>query len=496
VIVGVRRSLTLVLLALLALCAAACGGGGGAETGGGSTPAGASVVRAGAVAFVALDSDLGSDQWQQVDELSHKFPGRDKALAQIKQALAKEGVDYERDIKPALGPELDLVVVSKGTASTTKVVGLTKPDDAEKFKALIAKLNASDDSGDKAVYREVGGWYFVSDSQEAIDQVVKGDAPALAADDTFGAALDKLPADRLATAYVDGQRLNELIRGAVAQGGGGFDPSAFGLDTLKYIAAAASAESDGLRVRGSSSGGNLGGADFSQKLVDGVPGDAFALLDLNGQGSTDQLDKLKSNPQFGAALEQIQSMLGVPFDDILALLRGEIAFYVRPAAAIPEFTLVLEEKDESAALATLDKLAARLAAFTGGRVEPGTQGGHDVKTVTLGNFAIHYGGLGDGKVAITSGLNGIADYGGSGERLPDNANFKEAKDAAGMPDTNGGFLYVDLKDAIPLIEGFAGLAGQSPPPEVTENLRPLRSFLAWAEGSGDSRTFDAFLEIK
>jgi hypothetical protein len=32
--------------------------------------------------------------------------------------------------------------------------------------------------------------------------------------------------------------------------------------------------------------------------------------------------------------------------------------------------------------------------------------------------------------------------------------------------------------------------------EVSDNLRPLRSFVAWAAGSGDARTFDAFLEIK
>jgi len=34
------------------------------------------------------------------------------------------------------------------------------------------------------------------------------------------------------------------------------------------------------------------------------------------------------------------------------------------------------------------------------------------------------------------------------------------------------------------------------PPNVAGNLRPLRSFVAWSAGSGDSRTFDAFLEIK
>jgi hypothetical protein len=65
-----------------------------------------------------------------------------------------------------------------------------------------------------------------------------------------------------------------------------------------------------------------------------------------------------------------------------------------------------------------------------------------------------------------------------------------------MPDSTGGVFYVDLKNALPLIEGFAGLSGQSLPSNVTENLRPLRSLLAWSEGQNSERTFDAFLEIK
>jgi hypothetical protein len=66
-----------------------------------------------------------------------------------------------------------------------------------------------------------------------------------------------------------------------------------------------------------------------------------------------------------------------------------------------------------------------------------------------------------------------------------------------MPDSTGGLVYVDLKDAIPLIEGFAGLSGQRIPANVSANLRPLRSLLGWSQG-GDSgeQTFDAFLEIK
>ena len=132
--------------------------------------------------------------------------------------------------------------------------------------------------------------------------------------------------------------------------------------------------------------------------------------------------------------------------------------------------------------------------MSGGQVESGTQGGHPVKTVNLGQFAIHYGSV-DGKLVITSGLNGIADY-GQGDHLADSADFKEAEDAAGMPDSTGGVLYVDLKDALPLIEGFASLAGAEPAELDDRQPRPLRSVLAWTTASGETRTFDAFLEIK
>ena len=152
------------LLPFLALAAllAGCGSASKTSSRGSSIPAGASVVRSGVVAFVAVDSDMGSSQWKQLDELAQKFPGRDQAVAKLKQQLTDQGVDYETDVKPALGPELDVAVVSAGNESSTKAVALTKPDDPAKFKALVAKLNAKDSSGDRAVYREVDGWYALS----------------------------------------------------------------------------------------------------------------------------------------------------------------------------------------------------------------------------------------------------------------------------------------------------------------------------------------------
>jgi Protein of unknown function (DUF3352) len=484
------RVLAAGLFATLALAATGCGSK--SQTGV-STESGATLVRDDALAFVSIDSDLGSSQWKKVDDLSHKFPGRDKALAQLKQELAKDGVDYDKDVKPALGPEVDVAVVTGQTLEQTTAVLLTKPDDAGKLKELIKKANARDTSGQPAVYREVNGWYAIGESQAAIDRALKNGGGALSDKGTFKDAIATLPDDALAKAYVSGAQLATVVREAAQQDGSPFDPATIGLDKLDFIAASTSAEDDGIRLKGAAQGAgvkSLSSSDYASKLLGDAPGDALAFLDFRGTGTADQLEKLKSNPMFGAALQQFEAAAGVSLDDVLALLRNEVAFYLRPGAGIPEFTLVLDVKDQSAALATLDKLAARVAALSGGKVEGGA-----VKTINFGQFAVHYGGR-DGRVVISSGVNGVSEFGGPGEKLPDSADFKEAKSAAGMPDSNGGFSYVDLKNAIPLIEGFAGLGGESIPSEVSENLRPLRSFLAWSSGSGDSRTFDAFLEIK
>jgi Protein of unknown function (DUF3352) len=485
-----RRLLPFLVLAALL---AGCGSTPKSSSSGGSIPDGAKLVRAGTLAFVSIDSDLGSGQWQQLDKLAQKFPGRDQAVAHLKQQFTAQGVNYDQDVKPALGAELDVAVVSPVAGSSPKAVGLTKPDDPDKFKALVAKLNAKDSSGSRAVYREVDGWYALSDSQASIAQVLEGNGP-LADDPGFKQAMGKLPADALVKGYVDGQRLNALVTQAASQGSSGFDSSSLGLDKLQYFAASASAEDDGLRIKGASSGGPAGTPDFASELLGGVPADAFAFLDFKGQGTTDQLDKLRSNSQAAKAIAQLQRQYGVTLDELVSLLGGEVAFYARSGIGIPELTLALAPRDPTAALATLDKLAARLAALTGGTVTPGTQGGHPVKTVDLGKFAIHYGNV-DGKVLITSGLSGIADY-GQGDHLTDSADFKEAKDVAGMPDSTGGFVYLDLKDALPMLEGLAALSGANVDSSITDNLRPLRSLLAWSTSSGDTHSFDAFLEIK
>jgi Protein of unknown function (DUF3352) len=477
------RKPALGLLCAVGLLVVSCGGGPAA-----SSESGASLVRSDALAYVSVDTDLGSGQWKQVDELSQKFPGRELALSKLEKALGKHGVGFENDVEPALGPEVDVAVVSAGTEDTTKVVGLTQPQDPAKLVALIGKLNA-DSSGKPVVYRELDyGWYAVGESQAAIDQALAGDGPKLENDSTYTDALSKLPDEALVQAYVNGQQLAQLAASAAKNASGSpFGSQVAALRELDSISASLSAEDDGVSVHGVAKGAGaeaiLDGSDFSSKLLENAPGDALAFLTFRGgSGLATSLQSL------GAP---ITAMLGISVDELASLLENEVALYVRPGIGIPEITLALDAPNTVDSLKTLDKLAASVAAMTGGKV---TENGSE-KTLTIGSVAIHYG-TADGKVVVTTASDGVGAYGGSDDRLADSADFKEAKSAAGMPDSNAGFAYIDLKDAIPLLLGIAGLAGSQPSPVVTENLRPLRSLLAWSEGQGDTRTFDLFLEIK
>jgi hypothetical protein len=470
------------LTTLSLLLAAGCGGG--AATG--SSGSGASLVRSDALAFVSLDTDLGSSQWKQVDELSKKFPGRDMALRQFRQSLSKNGVDYDKDVKPALGSEVDIVFVPGTKVSDFAVVGLTKPKDAGRLKDLVKKLNATDTSGQPAVYREVKGWYALSDSQAHITQALKGGGKALSGEPTYTDALGKLPSSALAKAYVNGAELAKLIHQYAQERGSGLAGATSGLDKLDFVSASLSAENDGVRMHGAVSGSGAsalaGSGDYHSKLLGEVPADALAFLTFRtGKGLGSALRSAEAPLEYA---------LGISVPDLVQLFANESALYVRPGAVIPEITLLLQPKNTTAALATLDKLARRIARATGSTVKGGAE-----KTIDFGQFAVHYGAKGN-NVVITNAATGIAQVGSSSDKLTDSADFKAAKAAAGLPDSNGGFVYLDLKNAIPLIEGFAGLAGQNLPSTVTENLRPLRSFLAWNAGSGNARTLDLFLEIK
>jgi Protein of unknown function (DUF3352) len=487
------RTFTAGLLAALALLVAGCGGS-PRSTGGGPGESSASLLKGGTFVFASIDTDLSSAQWQTVDQLLRKFPDRSALLSYFTRGLAKKGLDYEGDVKPALGAEADLALADAGREGAAAVF-LTKPADEDKFKDLLTKLSAN--QSQKPVYRKVGGWYVVARNEETIDRALKpSGGDSLADQKPFTDAMGELPDHALAKLYVNGAGIAGLLQtGSPAAGAA---VPVLGLDKLEFGAAALSAQSTGLRLEGALKGEGarqLRFEPFSSKLVSSVPAGALAVLSFRGGALAKRVDDLRRNPLFELGVQQFQSQLGVSVDDLLDLLRHEAVLYVRQNAPFPEVTLLLEAPNEQQALDIVDRLMRHVAQQTQGKLTQSTEDGLTVRSLELERITFRWAAFA-GKLVVTTGPNGISDLRSPRDKLPNDPSYTEARQAAGAPAENGGFLYVNLADAIPVVESYAAVSGGGLPAKLRDNLRPLRSLFVYGSGEGDVSRFTASLEVK
>ncbi|MDQ5821043.1 MAG: DUF3352 domain-containing protein [Actinomycetota bacterium] len=465
-------------LVALALFLSACGGGGGSSSSGSasSAPSGADEASAAALAFISVNTDLSSGQWDAVNKLLAKFPGKDKLLADMRQSFeADSGVSWEQDVKPALGPEIDIVVLDAQGAT----VGLTQPKDEAKFDALVAKAKAQDGN---LVTEKVGDWTVISDKQASIDLFKQGSSGSkLADDETFKTATGTLADEALAKVYVNGAQAKQAAQN---------NASGVSVGDFEWAAAELVAQDEGVKLDGTIKGQPLGSvnqpASYTPKLLADVPSGALMVLDF--KGGKQNLDQL-NNPGLG----QLQGFLQVA-KGLTPIFENETVAFVAPGTPFPEVTIVAEPENPQLAVASMTQLATQLGALAGGVTPRQTQiEGKPVTELNFGQFAVLYGVV-DGKLVVSSSRAAIS--GRSGGSLEDDAVFKDAKAAAGMPDSVGGFLYVNLKAGIPVLESFAQVAGSALPPQVSENISPLESFIAFGSGDSSETKFGSFLRIE
>jgi len=192
-----NRALATAVVVAFALLVAACGGSSSSKSGSASGGAsGADAAPADAAAFVSVNTDLSSSQWKTVDQLLSKFPGKDKTLADMRKSFETDsGLNWETDVKPALGPEVDFVALD--LSNNGGGVALTQPKDQGKFDALVAKANAK--KSGSIVSEKVGDWTVLSDKQASIDAYkTRASGKKLSDDATFKTAMGELSGDALA----------------------------------------------------------------------------------------------------------------------------------------------------------------------------------------------------------------------------------------------------------------------------------------------------------
>ena len=449
------RPRALLLVPLLALAfAAGCGGSSGGGGGGGSAPDAASIVPADALVYATVNTDTGSDQLDSAQTILDKFPLKQQALASLKAQALKNGVNLDTLIA-SVGPVLDVAVLKTG--STTAPVGFAKPSDEQTFDAQLKDLK----------HATVDGWTVFAQSQALLDAVTSRSA-SLADDATYKDALPSIPGagDAIARVYAPGSSLS-----TAASIAGGSVPGGLGNLTkdskLAWITAALTSKdgsSANLETHFKETSGT-GTPAGSGSLADKIPADVLVALSLTG-GAAGALPA-GTEQQLGALTQQ----LGVDVSSLLGILQGPVIAYVKQGTPIPEVTLAAQPPDAVGASKAIGSLVTKLVLTHGGSIKQVAVGGAELNTVNVGPVALYWGTY-NGLLVVTdnpSALSSLKD--GPSSKLLDDSTFKDTASAAGMPDSNQGFLYVDAKDALPMIEGLATIAGQNIPADVQANLR-------------------------
>ncbi len=460
------RAAALLALSLgLALAASACGNSSGQAAAGGAEYAPASTSF-----FVTLNTDAGGDQWQAAEALLEKFPdGRQLIDKFLDAGVTQGGKDFETDIQPALGPEVDLAGLD---LETDGFVVLTQPADPAKLQELVA-------SGDTpGVAQELDdGWWAAAQSQQALDAFneARETDGSLADDDAYRAATDDLFDDALATAYVDTKALGQATENVPGAPSGTTDAltKCLGRDdsTSGSFALAVRAEENGVRIAGDVASaavpvGDDNGSDLDEFFRSG----ALAFAATSGIGDT--LRQVvgclsTADPETAQTLAQIQLGLGITIDgDIAGLFDGAtgVAVYTpmltaeNPSLA-PAVVVATEVSDEDEAMDLLDRIAERaggLMALMGEEapfsVTDADIAGLTARAVVVDGKPVAYFGVLDGKL-VASNSQAALEALPSGSSLAEDPAYTAARDAAGVPDDAAAVAYVNLE----AVTALAGL---------------------------------------
>jgi hypothetical protein len=423
-------------------------------------------VPANALAFVTIDTDRSSGQLRSAQAVLDEFPGKDVLLRSIRSAATKDGVDLDA-VADSVGPVLDFAVLPTGTHAG--VVGFAQPADEQRFEAQLG-------NGHSTVHTTIDGWTVFADSQELLDAVTSRQGN-LSDEAEYRAALETIPGpgDAIVRAYASPAAL-KAAGGSLAGGLGDVGPLGLRGAGTTWVAAALTSDGGGFRLAAhAEESSSAQAAQVASPLVGRLPSGAIAALSIDGGG--------RPLPERTAALlAGLSRSLGVDLTTLVGALRGPAIAYVRPGAPVPELTIAATPADPAG---TEQAISGLLARFVPGGKAPATVtvGGVTLHKVDLGLVALYWGSV-DGTVVVTDSTKAIATLAGGSDTLAGDPAFKAAADGAGLPERNEGFLFLNMHDALPLIEGLAQLGGHELPATVADNLRPLRSILVFADRSG------------
>ena len=427
------------------------------------------------------------------------------------------GLDYREQIKPWLGSQIAVAGwPTDGDLTTPAAVVIVEVKDRPLAEAALGEL--ATDGGltfaaqtyqgvemqvaDTGAYAFIGEMLVLGETSDGLEAVVdvEGGGASLAGREDFRTTMAGLPADHLASAFVNLAAVAEATETSEQ------------LSAFSTAGAALIAEPDGIRLSGSApfeidqaasssaAGFGLGGEPSS--LVDWMPEDTIAELVVFGLRQTleDAEAAVTSAPggeEITSALDTVRALasfgFGIDIDaDLLPLLDREVGVALGGLeGGLPSGQILLRPEDPESAEAALTRVVDRLVA-TGAATER-TEEGADAEITVLsipGVGEIAYT-AGDGIIIIGLGVEDVSvalQAHADGQVLSADERYMQTFDVAGV--RAGNELFVDIGAVVDLLGATLAL-----PDDARDILAQIGSFGFTAPSRDDHLEFHAVLTV-
>lgn len=430
--------------------------------------------------------------------------------------LGQAGIDYVADLRPWLGTQLAFAATggAGGSGPGELVFAAVKDPAAARaamprlFAALDVSLTAEVFRGREVMMSEGPSYALLDDllivanTPDRLRAALEADAdvaPSLADSPAFAAAMRDLPADHLASAYVD-------------------LPRALGLTELRQVggfttaALAITADGDGLHLGGmarfaadaASAAARTAFALGTQEstLADWMPPDTSAGAVMFGLAqSFDDLEaSLGEEDAFAPAADALNQLraiaslgLGINLDrDVLPLLDGEVAVALRAMDADGAHgQLLLRPKDADAARSALERMQSSLA-DRGSRVATARVAGATVTTIAVPQIGRIAYTMVDGVVVLGLDPDDVAaalEAHGTGQTLGSDGRYRAAFELSGG--RAGNEFWADVPSAADALAGIF-----DPGSELRDILHQIGELAISATANDDRLEINGVLTVE
>jgi hypothetical protein len=455
----------------------------------------AGAVPADAAAYATVYLQPTTGQQMNLAALLSNVPGfadaagLDQKIHEISaRLLGQAGIDYEADVRPWIGNQLSIAAQPGAALSDQpRWLLLASVKDAALARAALHRIAAGRGlTGSSTTYQ--GAPITVADGMawavqpdlvvvapdramlEAALDAYADRRPSLADDPAYIAAMRRLPADHLAAAYVDLERLAESA-GVGDQLGGYSAASAALIAEPSGLRLQADAPFDALAAPSAARAG-FALASEPSSLAEWMPPDTQAAAVIFGLRQTVETaeEGLAGEPgaqQIIDALNQLRGAaafgLGINLDDdLLSLFDAEAGLAVTGlAAASPRGQLLLRPSDADAAAVSLERMREALAAH-GGEVSERDVAGTTVTTVAIPQVAALSWAMSDGVIVAGLSYQDVAAAlaaRASGDSLAQADRYGAAWELAGG--RGGNEAYVDIGSIVDSSADTLGMSGDA-----------------------------------